>query len=107
MSEPADSIDELKTVYNEEISFLKERISHQKEALGLMADKAIEAREATLSMTPAEAGHYLKAHNLDMIKCYDTHLAESIGHIQNIIRKKLGAPTKTSSPLNPKTKGTK
>ena len=107
MSELADSINELKIVYNKEISFLKERISHQKEALDFMADKAIEARKVTLGMAPAEAGHYLKAHNLDMIKRYDTHLAESIGHIQNIIRNKMGVPIKTDSPLNPKTKGTK
>ena len=96
MSEIADSIDELKTVYNKEISFLKERISHQKEALNFMADKCLEARGATLHMAPAEAGPYLRAHNNAMIRCHDIYLAESVAHIQNILRNKLGVPTKTS-----------
>ena len=96
MSELADSIDELKAVYNKEISFLKERISHQKETLNFMAEKCYEARGATLHMHPTEAGHYLKAHNSAMIRCYDTHLAESVAYFQNILRKKIGVPTKTS-----------
>ena len=96
MSEIADSIDELKTVYNKEISFLKERISHQTETVNFMAEKCYEARGATLSMSPEEAGHYLKAHNAAMIKCYDSHLAYSVAYIQNVLRKKLGVPTKTS-----------
>ena len=96
MSELAGSINELKIVYNKEISFLKERISHQKETLDFMTEKAIEARGATLHMAPAEAGPYLRAHNNAMIRCYDIYLAESIKRTQNILLKKLGPPTKTS-----------
>jgi hypothetical protein len=96
MSEIADTIDELKKVYNKEISYLKERISHQKETLNFMAEKCYEARGATLQMDLASAGYYLKAHNAAMIKCYDAHLADSVAYLQNIIRNKLGTPTKTS-----------
>ena len=96
MSELTDPFDKLKAVYNMELSFLRERISHQKETLDFMVEKAIEARGATLRMGPAEAVPYLKAHNSAMIKCYDTYLAESIKRTRNILRKKMGLPTKTS-----------